>query len=342
MVRFLAALCAVAALCAPAGAQQIETISVAPDGATVLVGGSNRTVYTIDAAAMTVTGRRYVPALVRQIFHGAEGALVYFRDDAKRLTAHRTADMSEAWSVGEADAAVYAPAEGRIALLDRHYKDDAVTLVDAATGGQLARVAMGKQKADLIALRPGAAAALVFTGAEKTEGEEAGAEPADLTKLQQADFKQRHDGYASQVIEVDFEQGGFAAVATPYRISYPKQVAMQSGRMMILRGVTDSLLVGADGAAELIDLGEDYFNHAGIDRAGETFILTNGVDLRFRPVAGGAAEGLLSAERLRGGPTEWVTAMAEGADGTLYFGTNAYRLLKVPPARDRVEAMIIQ
>jgi hypothetical protein len=34
--------------------------------------------------------------------------------------------------------------------------------------------------------------------------------------------------------------------------------------------------------------------------------------------------------------------MAEGADGTLYFGTNAYRLLKVPPARDRVEAMIIQ
>lgn len=320
-------------------AQTIETISVSPDGKTVLVGGSNRTVYTVSADTLAVTGRRYVPQLVRQITHGAGGELVFFRDDADVLTAYKVDGMSEAWKVSDVDDMAYDAETRTIAALDQHFKDDSVRLLQAATGDQQARVAMGKIKANLIALAPGAGKALILTGYTKSDAEEKQEEPADLTKLQKADFKQKTDGYVSNVVTVDFEAGSFEMAETAYRVSYPKAVRFSGGRMMVLRTNVDSMMLGPDGSGALIDLGEDYFNHAGIDAAGESYVLSKGVELRFVPVKGEGAEGVLKGDRLRGGPAEWITAMAEAPDGTLYFGTNAYRLLKVGPGRGRIEIM---
>ncbi|WP_305969383.1 MULTISPECIES: hypothetical protein [unclassified Mameliella] len=334
----LAAAAAVSGIAATfAQAQSIETISVSPDGQTVLVGGTNRTVYSLSAETLEVTDRRYVSELVRQIVHGADGELVFFRDDADTLTAYKTADMSFAWKASDVDNMAYDPRAGAIAVLDQHYKDDSVSLLFAATGEQMARVAMGKIKSNLIALAPGADKALILTNYAKSDAEEKADEPDDLSKLQKADFKQLHDGYVSNVVTVDFGTGAFEMSETPYRVSYPKAVRMAGDRMMILRTNMDSMMLAPDGSGELIDLGEDYFNYADIDAKGETYILTKGVDLRFVPVAQDGPEGLLKGERLRGGPAEWITAMAEAPDGTLYFGTNAYRLLKVGPDRGKIE-----
>ncbi|MGP6087210.1 hypothetical protein [Antarctobacter jejuensis] len=331
---------AAATLLTPAvQAQSIETISVSADGKTVLVGGSNRTVYTVDADTLEVTDRRYVSELVRQIVHGANGELVYFRDDADNLNAYKTADMSFAWSARDVDEMVYDAQSDTLAVLDEHYKDDSVRLLSAANGEQTQRIVMGKLKSDMIALAPGAGKALILTGYTKSDLEEKQEQPADLTKLQEADFKQKTDGYISNVVTVDFGAGTFETAETPYRVSYPKAVRMSGDQMMILRTNRDSMTLGADGSGALIDLGEDYFNFSGIDAKGETYILTNGVEIRFVPVAGGAAQGLLSAERLRGGPAEWVTAMGEAPDGTLYFGTNAYRLLRVNAARGKIDVL---
>ena len=41
---------------------------------------------------------------------------------------------------------------------------------------------------------------------------------------------------------------------------------------------------------------------------------------------------------LIGGSAGRATAIAEGADGTVYFGTSAYRLLKVPADRSGITA----
>ncbi|WP_323769463.1 WD40 repeat domain-containing protein [Antarctobacter sp.] len=338
---FAAALALAGFSAGAAHAQTIETISVSPDGKTVLVGGSNRTVYTISAETMEVTGRRYVPQLVRQIVHGAIGEMVFFRDDADVLTAYKVDGMTEAWQVSDVDDMVYDAPSRVIAALDKHFKDDSVRLLQASTGEQLARVAMGKIKADLIALEPGAGKALILTGYTKTDAEQKQDEPTDLTKLQKADFKQKTDGYVSNVVTVDFVAGSFEMAETGYRVSYPKAVRLDGDKMMVLRTNMDSMLLGPDGTGELIDLGEDYFNHAGIDAKGESYILSKGVELRFVPVNGEGAEGLLKGDRLRGGPAEWITAMTEASDGTLYFGTNAYRLLKVGPTRGKIEIMPI-
>ncbi len=324
-----------------ASAQTIETISVSADGKTVLVGGSNRTVYSVDADSLEVTDRRYVSELVRQIVHGANGDLVFFRDDADNLNAYNAGDMSFAWAARDVDEMTYDAESDTLAVLDEHYKDDSVRLLAAANGEQTQRIVMGKLKSDIIALTPGAGKALILTGYTKSDKEEKTEEPADLTKLQQADHKQMTDGYVSNVVTVDFGAGTFETAETPYRVSYPKSVRMQDDKIMILRTNRDSMMLGGDGSGGLIDLGEDYFNFSGIDAKGETYILTNGVEIRFVPVDGGAAQGLLSAERLRGGPAEWVTAMAEAPDGTLYFGTNAYRLLRVSPSRGKVDVMAV-
>lgn len=335
-----AAALAVSALVAPAvSAQSIETISVSADGTSVLVGGSNRTIYTVDAATMEVTGRRYVSELVRQIEHGARGELVFFRDDADNLNAYYTGDMSFAWGVRDVDEMVYDPVSHQIAVLDEHYKDDSVRLLAAASGEQKQRIVMGKMKSDMIALAPGAEKALILTGYTKSDAEEKRDMPEDLTKLQEADFKQKTDGYVSNVISVDFMNGSYETAETGYRVSYPKAVRLWDDRMMILRTNRDSMVLAGDGSGELIDLGDDFFNFSGIDAKGETYILAKGVEIRFVPVDGGAAQGLLSAEKLRGGPAEWVTAMAEAPDGTLYFGTNAYRLLRVSASRGKIDVM---
>lgn len=336
---FAAALALAGFSAGAAQSQSIETISVSSDGKTVLVGGSNRTVYTISADSMEVTGRRYVPHLVRQIVHGAIGELVFFRDDADVVTAYKVDGMTEAWSVSDVDDMAYDAQTRVIAALDQHFKDDSVRLLQASTGEQLARVAMGKIKANLIALEPGAGKALILTGYTKTDAEQKQDEPEDLTKLQKADFKQMTDGYVSNVVTVDFVSGSFEMAETPYRVSYPKAVRVSDGKMMILRTNVDSMMLGPDGTGALIDLGEDYFNHAGIDAKGENYILAKSVELRFMPVSGEGAEGVLKGDHLRGGPAEWVTAMTEAADGTLYFGTNAYRLLRVGPTRGKIEIM---
>ncbi|MBY6163156.1 hypothetical protein KUV73_19900 [Mameliella alba] len=337
LISLIAGLAVAGVAASSAGAQSIETISVSPDGKTLLVGGTNRTVYTVTAGTLEVTGRRYVPQLVRQIVHGADGEMVFFRDDADTLTAYKTADMSVAWKASDVDDMVYDARAGAIAALDQHYKDDSVTLFFAATGEQMARVAMGKIKANLIALAPGADKAMVLTNYDKSDAEEKQDEPADLTKLQKADFKQLHDGYVSNVVSVDFGTGSFEMAETPYRVSFPKDVRMMGDQLMVLRTNFDSMMFSADGSGALIDLGEDYFNFAGMDAKGENYILTKGVDLRFVPVGKDGPEGVLKGERLRGGPAEWVTAMTEAPDGTLYFGTNAYRLLKVGPDRGKIE-----
>lgn len=344
-MRFLfsfAAGLAFAGFCTGAvSAQSIETLSVSPDGQTVLVGGTNRTVYTISAATLEVTGRRYVPHLVRQILHGANGEFVFFRDDADVLTAYKADGMAEVWRISDVDSMAYDAERRVIVALDQHYKDDSVRLLQASTGEQMARVALGKIKSNLIALAPGADKALILTGYTKTDAEQKQDEPDDLTKLQKAEFKQKTDGYVSTVVSVDFDTGSFETAETSYRVSYPKAVRMADGKLMVLRTNVDSMILGPDGSGALIDLGEEYFNHAAIDSKGDTYILSKGVELRFVPVSGAGAEGVLKGEKLRGGPAEWITAMAEGADGTLYFGTNAYRLLKVGPSRGKIEIMPI-
>ncbi len=321
-------------------AQGIEGLSVSPDGQTVVLSGLNRVVYTVGAESLEVTDRRYIPEMVRQIIHSDDGAMIFMRDDEENLIAYG-ADMTRIWSVEGADEVVYDAENGVLAVLDEHWKDDALRLIDAADGSQKARVALGKIKSDMLALGPDGKSALILTQSSKSDSESKLDEPADMTKLQKAEFKQKTDGYVSSVITVDFDLGEFTTTQSHYRVSYPHQVRMLDDKMMILRSNVDSALVGADGSATLIDLGEDYFNAAMIDDAGKTFVLTNGVDLRFVPVDGGAAQGLLTAQRLPGGPAEWVTATAEGKDGTLYFGTNAYRLFKVAPDRGSVQAVAV-
>lgn len=339
MTYFKPALAGLLLFAAGAQAQSIEGLSVSPDGKTVLMSGTNRVVYSVSTDTMEVTDRRYVPQMVRQIIHSDDGSMVYLRDNDKRLIAYNTADMSEAWRTEDADEVVYAPEQGTLAILDEHWKDDSIRLVAADSGSQTARIALGKMKTDMFALGPDGRSALILTQSSKSDAEVKKDEPADMTKLQKADFKQRTDGYVSQVIAVDFDLGEFTQAESHYRVSFPHDVNMVDGKLLILRSNLDSAIVGSDGSADLIDLGKDHFNSAMLDKAGTTYILTRGTDLRFVPVGGGAAEGLLSVQRLRGGPAEWVTAITEGKDGTLYFATNAYRLIKVPA--DRGSAQVV-
>ncbi|MGH1412695.1 MAG: hypothetical protein ACRBB0_04325 [Pelagimonas sp.] len=341
MICFKPALAGLLLFAGMTHAQGIESMSVSPDGQTVLISAANRVVYTVGADTLEVSSRRYIPEMVRQIIHSDDGALVYLRDEEEQLIAYNSADMAQVWRIEGADEVVYDGVNGVLAVLDEHWKDDSIRLVAADTGNQMTRVALGKIKSDMLALGPDAKSALILTQSSKSDVETSQEQPADLNKLQKAEFKQKTDGYVSTVITVDFDLGEFTTSESHYRVSYPHQVRMMGDKMMVLRSNIDSALVGADGSAKLIDLGEDYFNAAMVDNAGKTFVLTNGVDLRFVPVDGGSAEGLLTAQRLPGGPAEWVTATAEGKDGTLYFGTNASRLFKVSADRGSVQAVAV-
>ncbi len=325
---------------APAAGQEIRALAVSPDGSTVMAAGGNRTLYTIDAATMDVTDRRYIPEMVTWLDYSPDGRLLYMLTDEDVLSAHSGGSMKTMFTIEDVDVVSFVPEAGRIAVMENRYDGGIVRLLDAASGEVLTRVELPDLRTSLIALAEDGGSAIILTSSESSDSEAKESTPSDMKGYERYLHRQMHDGYVSTVVALNLEDGSFESAETFYRASGgPDAVTMLDGRMLVLNNTSDSALVSADGAAELVNLGSDYvaFSALAADRA--SVVLSGGSKVGMFPLTGaeaGPAARSLDAGRMPG-PSERASALDEAADGTIWIGTSAYRLWKIAPGAPEVE-----
>lgn len=327
-------------LAGAATAQVMPAVAVSPDGATVIAAGDNRVVYSLNAETLEVEGRRYVPGLVRWLDFSADGKMVFLRTDNRVFTARASNSFKTLYSVDDIYAVSYAPDADRIALLESNYDGGVLHVLVASTGDTVNRIEFPKIKTEHVALSPDGQSAILLTQSSKSDDEPSESPGSDLKGYDRYLFRQQHDGYVSQVVDVSIGSGEWTASETWYRVSFPGQVRYLDGRMAVVNGTGDTALVSADGTVDLINLGSGYVAAARISDDGASIVLTGGPEIGLHPLANhasGEAEQKLDAGRLDG-PAERVTAMDEAADGSLYMVTSGYRLWKLAPGAVEVQA----
>ncbi|MCG6904583.1 MAG: hypothetical protein LJE68_18080 [Rhodobacter sp.] len=323
-----------------AAAQQISAVAVSPDGATVMVAGDNRVLYTVDAATLDVTSRRYVPEQIRWMQYSSDGDTLFWRTQERTFAAVGLGSFKTRFSAENISSVAYAPGASRLLLLENNYKGGVLHLLAAHNGKNVLKLEMPELRTEDATISDDGATALLLTNSESSDAEEKAQPGSDLKGHAKFEFRQQHDGYISKIVAVDLKAGTFAVASSWYRISNPSQVRMLGDAAVFVNSVSDSGTVGADGSSRLLDLGERFSSHIRISDDGESIVMSSGRDVAVHPLADGVAGAPvreLEADDLPG-PSERVTAMDEAADGTLYLGTSGYRLWKVAPGASEVQA----
>lgn len=334
-----AALIAMAAAMAAPALAEMPALAVSPDGATLMAAGDNRTLYTVDTATLQVSERRYVPEQIEWLDYSPDGRILFMRTDEEVFSAHSGGSLKTLYRVEDVDTLSYRPDLDRVAVMENNYKGGIVRLLVASTGEVLHRVELPEIKTSLIVLGDDGKSAIILTNYASSESEPKESTPSDLKGYPRYLHQQQHNGYVSNVVALNLETGAHSMAETFYHSGAPDLVAMQSGRMLLLNNNNDSALISADGATDLMDLGDDYISFSGLLGDGATMIKARNDEVGFYPLDGakaGLATRMLEAGRLPG-PGERVTAMDEAGDGTLYLLTDAYRLWKIAPGASEME-----
>ena len=324
-----------------AQAQQMPATAISPDGATLLVAGDNRVIYTLDAATLAVTSRRYLPEQVEWMTYSQDGETIFMRTQARTFSARSAGSFKERFGAEKVNAVSYAPEAGRILLMENNYKGGILRLLAASSGKNILKMDLPELRTDEVVLSDDGASALILTNSENSDTEEKAQPGSDLKGFAKYDFRQRHDGYISKVIAVDLAAGTFAATDTWYRVSNPTQLRMLGGNAVLVKSVSDTAVIQPDGSTTMIDLGEKYASFVQISADGQNVYLASNNELRIHALNGTAVAtgGLTIQADRQPGPAERVTSMAEAGDGTLYLATSAYRILKVSPGATSVTAV---
>lgn len=323
-----------------AQAQEITALAISPDGATLLAAGDNRVIYTLDATALTVSDRRYEPEQVRWMTYSDDGQTVFWRTQDRTFSARAAGSFKERFGAEKIVSVSYARDAGRIALLENNYKGGVLHVVAATSGKKVLDLEMPEMRTDDVVLSADASTALMLTNSESSDAEEKAQPGSDLKGHAKYEFRQQHDGYISKIVTADLNAGTFDVADTWFRVSSPSQVRMMGEAAAFVNGVSDTGLVRPDGTTVLLDLGERFASFVRISDDGKSIVLTNGPELQVHALQGTAiaeTPSLLVKAGRMAGPAERVTAMAEGTDGTLYFGTSAYRVWKLAQGATAVE-----
>jgi len=324
-----------------AQAQEIHSLAISPDGATLLAAGDNRTLYTVDAGNLAVTDRQYFPEQIRWVAYSEDGKSVFLRSQERTFSARNATNFKERFSAENIVSVAYAPNARRLLLLENNYKGGVLHMVAATSGKKMLLLDMPDLRTDDIAVSDDGSRALILTNSESSDTEEKVQPGSDLKGYDKYAFRQNNDGYISKMVAVDLNAGSYDVADTAYRVSSPSQVRMLGDQAVFVNSVSDTGLVAADGTSKLVNLGDKYVSFARINDAGTQVVLTSNSKIAVHPLQNGAVgDPLLEVEAEDiPGPAERVTAMAEAADGTLYFATSAYRIWKLPNGSDQIEVM---
>lgn len=323
-------------------AQEITSVAVSPDGTTIKAAGTNRVVYTVDAETMQITDRHYHPGKVEEIQYTPDGRRIIMRMDNEMVRVVSARSLKNLYEISDVDEMSLSADGSRLALLENSYKGGILSLVNAANGKPISRIEFPEIRTRVVGLSADGSKAIVLSqGDNDGDLEPKESTPSDLDDYAEDLFKQQHDGYVSKVIAVDFSDDSHTVNQTFFRSSFPFAVGMVGDKLAVTNGTQDSALIAADGSTELMNFGDLYLSNAMLSADASTVMMNNGSTFMVHGLDGsviGAEQRKIEGPRIDG-PGEWITAMDEAADGTIYVATSAYRLWKIAPDASEPEVI---
>ncbi len=311
----------------------LGALAVSPDNSMLIAAGYNRVMYVCDPADMSVKNRIYLGIIPYEVFFSKDGgSLVMFSSDRMihvydTSTWKRKADIQST-----SDIAVAPDSDEMVVMHGTKYSGGArltpVAVYDMATG-QKKREATFEFEGSAIGTNSDGTQFAVLSRAKNDETEKKEKTPKEMSGAEKDEFELKHDGRTSEVLWLDKDLKETNRNKTWYSDYGTNQMLIKDGVAHYIVYRNRCGMFTPEGETSLFKTGTPYNYGIGISSDGKTI------------ASGGLSTGMLmnmetktsisfKHSRLQGFP-EYFYGFTFGPDGTIYGGTNAWRIIKVSP-----------
>ena len=309
----------------------LEAVAVRSDGKFVAVGGQNRVVYLVDAAAMTVKKRFWLVARVGAVAFSPDGSRLVVEDDADRV---HLLDADTGKVIAKLDGlsgmAVSRKA-GLIALYDTlKVEKTGLRLLSLADLTDKGRIALPEQPAAYTFDAEGKRIVVLSRSVAGDEERLPLADaPAHLKGLARTEFQQKHDGYQSYLRTFDVGSGKMLReVKLWYTSDSDSTLLVQAGEITYVYNRSNVCArIAADGATTLFQTVHRFNHGLGASENGK-YILTGSLAEGSQGPSEGGRRVRFEVDVLPG-QAEFFTRCAVRDDGSAFGVTTAFRLVKI-------------
>lgn len=328
-------LAAAAALASMAGIASADTpisgiasLTVSPDGETVLAASGNRVVYQLDANDLTVEERRWVAIAPVWIQYSADGSLVFLRDTQGELIAYDAESFTEQWRVSPTTDVDYAADADQLVFAVRQRRELIVGVLDVATTGTVASFNLGEMRVSEIAISEDGRRIAVLGSGEKKEDEERVSPPSDLRGFAREQFVQENDQQGARIVMIDVPSGEVVSVDSWYSGKNTKGMAFEGDDAIVLAYGLNVARIAPDGTVTLLETGARFHYGAMLSNDQSRIISGALAKLNIKTLAQTGSREIDLPQRLPGWP-EYLVSFVELADGRILAGTSASRIIEI-------------
>ncbi|MEE9313661.1 MAG: hypothetical protein V3V02_03345 [Rhizobiaceae bacterium] len=312
----------------------LGAIAVSNDGSTIYAAGDNRVLYVLDAKDLSVKKRVWIELnpfeliLTKDgktlIMHDSSGLLTFL--DAETFTTKKTIEkailITVAWDAGLIITTGNSSGRGE--------NSKTKIMAYSLDAGKLVMKADVKGNIGAVSALSDASKIFAITNGYKSKGEKKDKTPKDLRGIEKATFKQKHDGYVSQVVTLKSDGSETARFTTWFNPG--RGALMHSTSQGIKIASPSNVNALLDHTGKTVSLFKtESFGHYGFSftRDGKKLVsggMKSGAVTKFD--SGDSHK--FKVKKIGGWP-EYFRGFAIGPKGMIYGGTSAYRLVKVSP-----------
>jgi len=309
----------------------LGAIAVSPDGGTIAAAGDNRVLYLVDPGSLEVRQRIAIGTNPQELWYSSDGSTLAMLTTDDDVLFFDTGTWTEKGALNDVFAVTHAAAADALVALGRPKKgtDGSMTtvlLVQPLTGGAPTSEIAVVGEAVAIASRPDAGAFAVLTKPAKDESETKQDPPSDLKGIDKEIFRLQHDQQASEIVLIAATGAETGRQKTWYSQSGALTGVYAADAIHFIGYQNKNARFGLDGALIAVYEGPVSYNYGiGVDAAQDRVAVGTLRDGGILTLAGGASVAF-EIDQGRGWP-EYFEGFAFAADGSLWGGTSAFRLV---------------
>ncbi|MEZ6096302.1 MAG: hypothetical protein R3C03_19090 [Pirellulaceae bacterium] len=309
----------------------LGALAVSPDNKLLLAAGVNRVLYEVNPETLEVTNRHYINMLANEMYFSNDGGSVVVVTGESKVAILNPGDWKHKADIESvADVAIASEADKMVVLhrtrYDREKRFSPIAIYEMSTGKKLKEVSLEIQ-GEAIGVSPDASTIVLLSQGQKDESEPKEQAPRELRDLERDQFDQTHDGYSSEVVWLDGELNQTARNATYYQGRGTHGFVVSAEQAQFIVYDNECVKFSPDGSTELFRTAISYNYGIGTSNDAQ------------KVVTGGLGDGMImnmqdmtsvkfQIARMPGYP-EYFYGFTFGPDGSIYGGTNAFRVIKL-------------
>ena len=309
----------------------LGAVAVSPDGKTLATGGTNRTLYILDAADLKVTQRIWFRARIGALAFSKNGAILVVEDDDETLHFLDVKTFKPVKKVEKTGFIAVCRSADLLAGVTGSYRKREIVLLSMTDGSQKGKIAWTeKTRPGRIALAPDGKKLVVLT--EKEKGDEKKVSysqiPKDLKGAARHEFVQKHDGYVSKLLTYEVPSGKLLKTLDLWYTSDGNRtdIVLAGDETIVFNYSAIDARITAKGETTVFETKSSGYGR-GVSLDHKAF-LTGSLRSATHVKVDGLVMTELSLDDLPGWP-EYFAAFTFLADGSAYGVTSAHRLVKI-------------